>query len=325
MTSSPSFQHDVFISYKHEDRERADCIRLFLASHEIKGWISHVDIPPGSDYSVEISRAISQCGVFLLVLSEAANQDGTQILKEISLANTAKKAIIPIRIDRIEPGDGYNYHLANVQILDAFSTGIENEFLDILRESRLLQAVEFYLKKSVHGQLPVSREAEVKASSGDLTPKASVTPLSRGLAKPRSDEDQAPKIDTWSTRQPPSSGTPIVLDSVADLEGLITLDWSGKNTDPKAKVSHVLKVSQARTVRVKHASYRGASIANYHFLPAGDPAIREVADQMYELEVLCLWYRWKPKNSWMRLKVLSSEFEIVESFTGSVVVNISRD
>lgn len=303
------FQHDAFISYKSEDRARAEGIRAFLMNNGVRCWISHVDIPPGSDYSEEISKAIKNAGTFLLVFSDIANRNGTQIKKEISIANQFKRPIIPLRLDNVEPENGFDYHFANVQILDVFGSDPSRDLHDLLRESRLLEAIDFYLKKNMQAResVRIERDQKIENLVGSSPAKTNQ------------------QCEHPANNSPSSSLVNVtVFEDFSQFEKLIDLNWQGKTTDAKARPSHFLKVSKVRVVRIHRSSYRGATIEACDFLLTDENSIRESSATIYEIEVFCLWYRWKPKNSWMRLKVAANDFEIFEAFSGHVVVNFSR-
>ena len=318
------FQHDAFISYKSEDRARAERIRAFLMSHGVRCWISHIDIPPGCDYSEEISKAIKNATTFLLVFSDTANRNGTQIKKEVSIANQFKRPIIPVRLDNIEPENGFDYHFANVQILDVFSSDPNRDLQDCLRESKLLEAIDFYLKKNMQERESACLERDqtehLLGSEIDVSLPNSPT-LMVGSPPAKTSHQHEHPANNW----PSSSFTDAtVFEDFLQFENLIDANWGGKTTDAKARPSHFLKVSQVRAVRIHRSYYRGATIQGCDFLLTDENPIRESSTNIYEIEVFCLWYRWKPKSSWMRLKVAANDFEVFEAFSGHVVVNISR-
>ena len=59
----------VFISYSTKDRERAYAVRSLLESAGIRCWMAPRDIPSSSNYAYVIERAISDCAVFLFLVS----------------------------------------------------------------------------------------------------------------------------------------------------------------------------------------------------------------------------------------------------------------
>ena len=73
----------------------------------------------GSDYACEIPDAIEKCSAFLLVLSKCA-QESNWVPKELDLAITYNKVIIPFQIDDEMLTKPFNFRLTNVQRIEAF-------------------------------------------------------------------------------------------------------------------------------------------------------------------------------------------------------------
>ena len=65
-------------------------------------------IPPGSDYGSEIPPAIKNCDVFVLVLSYAS-QDSVWVPKEVDMALSNRKPIIPVHIDNSDINDSFDF------------------------------------------------------------------------------------------------------------------------------------------------------------------------------------------------------------------------
>ena len=79
---------EVFISYSSQDSTSAETVRDVLESNGLSCWMAPRDIPGGSDYTKEIPVAIRECTVFVLILSQHA-QDSQWVLKELSSAVSA--------------------------------------------------------------------------------------------------------------------------------------------------------------------------------------------------------------------------------------------
>lgn len=109
----------VFISYSSKEYDIASNLRNVLESNEFQCWMAPSSIPAGSDYAGEIPRAIRACDVFVLVLS-SASQESAWVPKEIDIAITSRKPIIPIHIDQSDLSDTFNFRLSNVQRIEAY-------------------------------------------------------------------------------------------------------------------------------------------------------------------------------------------------------------
>jgi len=149
---------DVFISHSSRDRIVADALKHALEVKSIRTWKAPENILPGQIWEEAITEAISQCIVTLLVWS-AESQSSVQVKRELTLAASLGKVIIPFRIEDIAPEGSFAYYLTNTHWLDAFSKDQEDAFSEAVdRVKRILPAVV----------LPSSgqHEADIRAGSG---------------------------------------------------------------------------------------------------------------------------------------------------------------
>lgn len=111
--------HDVFVSFKSEDKEIAEKICDDLGAKNVSCWISSRGIRGGQNYQEEIVKALLGSSVMVLVFSSAADKSD-EIAKELSLASKYKKFVIPVRIEDFKPGIKYEYEMATRQYIDLF-------------------------------------------------------------------------------------------------------------------------------------------------------------------------------------------------------------
>jgi len=110
---------DVFISYKAEETAEALWVKTSLEQNGISCWMAPTSIPGGSSYAKEITHAIENCKVFVLILSQQA-QLSTWIPKEIDMALNYRKIILPFMIENCKLVDDFNFYLNNVQRYEAY-------------------------------------------------------------------------------------------------------------------------------------------------------------------------------------------------------------
>ena len=123
----------LFISHCHNEHDYALRLREVLKENGIEGWIAPEDIPSSANYAVEINKNIKYCEYFVLVLTDSS-QRSVHVSKEVNLAITNNKKIIPICIGQKIPRltVEYEYLLQNIQIKTVdFET---NNFSEILNE-----------------------------------------------------------------------------------------------------------------------------------------------------------------------------------------------
>ena len=106
--------HNVFISYKSEEYTEASWVKSCLEENGLKCWMAPDSIPGGSSYADEITSAIENCQVFVLILSQKV-QTSNHVKKEIDLALNNGKPILPFMIENCRLQKAFNYYLTDVQ------------------------------------------------------------------------------------------------------------------------------------------------------------------------------------------------------------------
>ena len=106
----------VFISYSSKDERYIKKMTQMLEKMGISYWIAPDMIPAGSNYAREIPKAIRDCEIFLLVLSQASQQS-IWVEKEIDSAIYYRKTIVPFQIDDSVMTDMFRFYLNNVQTI----------------------------------------------------------------------------------------------------------------------------------------------------------------------------------------------------------------
>ena len=129
-------KRDVFISYKSEQAEAAGWVRSVLETNGISCWMAPADIPGGSSYASEIPAAIAGCRIFVIILTEKAQQS-TWMPKELDLAVNSGKIIMPFMLENCKLRNDFNFYLSNVQRYAAY----ENKSKAIEKMVREIQAV----------------------------------------------------------------------------------------------------------------------------------------------------------------------------------------
>lgn len=124
--------YDAFISYSIKDAFVAEAAKHFLEAKGIRCWKAPDNILPGQIWEEAIAAALpaSQC---MLLIWSANSQDSLNVKRELSLAASLKKIIIPFRIDVVEPAGVFAYYLTNTHWLDRMNDDIEKD-LELLCE-----------------------------------------------------------------------------------------------------------------------------------------------------------------------------------------------
>ena len=109
----------VFISYKAEEAREAESVKQVLETNGISCWLAPASIPGGSNYAREIPKAIHDCKVFVLLLSEKA-QSSKWVPRELDQAVNENKVIMPFMLENCSLQDDFNFYLSNVQRYKAY-------------------------------------------------------------------------------------------------------------------------------------------------------------------------------------------------------------
>jgi hypothetical protein len=145
-----SMAHDVFLSHSAQNREVADAICAALEKAAIRCWVAPRDVRPGRSFPGEITRAIQQSKVMLLIFSGHSN-NSEQVLREVQLATDSRLPIIRFRIEDVALTDDLRYFLSTPHWLDALTPPLSQhiERLEVAIKELLGQAVEVTGKKVV--------------------------------------------------------------------------------------------------------------------------------------------------------------------------------
>jgi TolB-like protein/Flp pilus assembly protein TadD len=122
----------VFISHSSKDNAIADQICQHLESDGIKCWIAPRDLKAGSDWTEGIIQGINSCRLFVLVFSSSAN-NSEHVRREVATAFSLGLAVIPFRVEDINPSGSLGYFLGTVHWLDAITPPLEKR-LKVLTE-----------------------------------------------------------------------------------------------------------------------------------------------------------------------------------------------
>lgn len=109
----------VFISYKSEEFDDANWIKTTLENNGITCWMAPLSIQGGLSYAAEIPKAIRECKIFVLLLSEKS-QESKWVPRELDQAINEGKIIMPFMMEQCRLKDDFNFYLSNVQRYDAY-------------------------------------------------------------------------------------------------------------------------------------------------------------------------------------------------------------
>jgi formylglycine-generating enzyme required for sulfatase activity len=158
--------HDIFISHSSKDKVIADAICAGLEAKGMRCWIAPRDILPGQNYAGQLLKAIENCKVFIVVLSENAISS-SHILKEVELAIESGLVIMPFRIQEVPLSDDLKYYLSNVHWLDALTPPLEKHIGKLADTiGRILEKPSMKQDQLTTGERPVEIVKKVQKARG---------------------------------------------------------------------------------------------------------------------------------------------------------------
>ena len=148
---------EIFLSYSRNDQEFAERLTQNLKEHGIPVWVDTQEIQGGDAWRAAISRAIAECDAFLVILSPQCVAS-KNVVKELSIAESKERHIIPVMYQKCEIPDAMQYQLAGLQWIDFSAMTFE-------------AAVDRLIKVLQHGK-PTWAVAATATSAASDTPQS---------------------------------------------------------------------------------------------------------------------------------------------------------
>lgn len=123
---------NVFISYKSDEFDEANWVKRRLEAEGISCWMAPMSIHGGLSYAEEIPKAIRECCVFVLILSDKV-RESKWIPRELDQAINNNKTILPFMIVDCALKDDFEFYLSNVQRYEAYKDK-EEALLCLIRD-----------------------------------------------------------------------------------------------------------------------------------------------------------------------------------------------
>jgi hypothetical protein len=106
----------IFISYSRHDSDFARTLEVRLSDHGCNVWLDTEKLHLGQLWREEIVQAISDCDSFVILLSTRSIHS-ENVVKELSLAESSGKKILPVMIEQVDIPDSMRYQLAGLQFV----------------------------------------------------------------------------------------------------------------------------------------------------------------------------------------------------------------
>lgn len=184
--------HNVFISYSSRDLAQAQTVRKVLESNQITCWMAPADIPGGSNYTKEIPIAIRGCQVFVLILSDNA-QNSHWVLKELDSAVNNGKIILPFMLEDCALNDEFNFLLSGAQRYSAYQ-----------RKSEAMEKLVTRIRAIIHAD----GSSNVPEPEPEPIPPVQEPVIFEKVSTPLTDEIQCPACNSYNVTVKDTTGHP---------------------------------------------------------------------------------------------------------------------
>jgi hypothetical protein len=123
---------EIFLSYSRLDQEFADRLSAALQEYGIPVWVDRVSIQAGDAWRAAIAHAIAECDAFLVVLSPQCVAS-RNVVKELSIAESRNRHIIPVMYQKCEIPPEMEYQLAGLEWVDFAAMNFETAVESLVR------------------------------------------------------------------------------------------------------------------------------------------------------------------------------------------------
>ena len=110
-------EYDIFISYCRKDVKQIDKFVERLEKEGFRVWIDRIGIETGDSFKRVIVSAIEQCEVFVY-FNSAHTKESIWTTKELGVATTLGKPIIPVKLDKASYCKEDLFDLINLDFID---------------------------------------------------------------------------------------------------------------------------------------------------------------------------------------------------------------
>jgi hypothetical protein len=217
----------IFVSYSSPDKDKADAICRALEGAGMSCWIAPRDLSAGTQWGGGIAKAIEECEAVAVVFSSAAN-NSPQVAREMELAVSKRRPLVPIRVADDQPTDDMQYFLGVSHWFNAYQQPIDTYLPDIVMAIRRVLTEQRRPWTRISARLPRSRPGMIlTAAAGAVL----LAVLVAWMMRPRfPNTNEAPLAGRWETSIPDGKGGK--MDCTADIQKNTLITYSDSCPSP---------------------------------------------------------------------------------------------
>lgn len=135
---------DVFVAYSRKDAEICRSVVIALRQQGLDVFYDQF-IEGGQEWRESIARSIKSCSVFLVLLS-SGSVASAQVRKEVNLATTYTKSIVPVMIENVQLDGGLELELSGINFI-AYFDNPEKRLLEVVEKAKTLAAISVFERR----------------------------------------------------------------------------------------------------------------------------------------------------------------------------------
>lgn len=159
----------VFISYSSKNQAEADAMRDLFRRNGIDTWMAPYNIPAGSEYAEVLYEALAKCSCLVLLLTNNS-QNSAWVKKEVNIAVSNGKTVIPVKLEDVELNSSMKLYLNDQQIVPVHTIDENSEEI-----KPVLASVFSFVGRNT-AEMPVANE---KPAAEKMTPRTEGKPSKR--------------------------------------------------------------------------------------------------------------------------------------------------
>jgi hypothetical protein len=113
----PYMARTIFISYSSRDAGLAAELNDALCRASFATWFAPRDVEPGASFAEGIEAGIRDAALVVLLFTSSSNRS-PHVALELSLATNARRPVLPLRLEQVEPVGATRYFLGLSQWFD---------------------------------------------------------------------------------------------------------------------------------------------------------------------------------------------------------------
>jgi hypothetical protein len=232
----------IFVSYSSPDAQKANLIREALEDHDISCWIAPRDLSAGTQWGAGIVQAIQSSEAVVVVFSDAANRS-PQVAREMELAVSNRKPLVPIRVADAMPTDDMQYFLGVSHWFNAYAMPIEAYLPDIVTAVKNVLAREHSPWGTITRRMPHTRTGQIAWSVAGAALIAVVVALLMRPSLPGPEKN--PLLGRWEAKM--SDGKGGTADCILDVNASSQVIYSDSCPAPLTGARQTLIVAKDNT------------------------------------------------------------------------------